>query len=241
MQALGYGNFTSFSKLQRDDEESPSAIMLDGVNVDISDVDTETNGVSVSPFRLLAYHKIANDFYRYDKWQEYVASSCNVDYLSQTSPFMTFGESVFDSWGSVDNYKKSFLFDMEYSNLPLDRFNGGLPNSQFGEESVVSLNGASVEVLSGYTNSETTVPVVKHASDGQATISVDLPLSSSEDANNLKVDSSGVIGSDRVSHTLASLRVNDSRIIHYPSGFSTTDVSSSSSSRCNLEKEVKLP
>lgn len=145
LQALGYGNFTSVSKVYRDNEESPTKLMLDGSAIDGIQAPTTDTGVRVSPFRLLAYHKIANDFYRYAKWEEYCAASCNVDYLPQNSPKMdSFLDSVaFDSWTSKENSINSYLFDMEYSRLPLDRFNGGLPKAQFGDESVVNLGSSS--------------------------------------------------------------------------------------------------
>ena len=146
LQALGYGNYTTISKLYRDSELAPTKLMLDGSPVDGINVPTTPVGVRVSPFRLLAYHKIANDFYRYAKWEEYCAPACNVDYLSQASPKMDsfLGQSAFDSWTSQDNELNSYLFDMEYSRLPLDRFNGGLPSAQFGDESVVNLGASSV-------------------------------------------------------------------------------------------------
>lgn len=145
LQSLGYGNYTTISKLYRDNEDAPSKLMLDGSPIDGIKTPTTSLGVRVSPFRLLAYHKIANDFYRYAKWEEYVAPSCNVDYLNQSSPKMDsfLGQSAFDSWTSPENELNSYLFDMEYSRLPLDRFNGGLPKAQFGDESVVNLGNSS--------------------------------------------------------------------------------------------------
>ena len=150
LQALGYGNYTTISKLYRDNEVKPTKLMLDGSPVDGVEAPNTNTGARVSPFRLLAYHKIANDFYRYAKWEEYCSPSCNVDYLSQSAPKMDsyLGEAAFTSWTSRDNTINSYLFDMEYSRLPLDRFNGGLPKAQFGDESVVNLGGSSVSVLS---------------------------------------------------------------------------------------------
>ncbi|QRV61775.1 major capsid protein [Microvirus sp.] len=141
LQSLGYGNYTTFSKLCRDNEYSAKKLMLDGSPVSSVEVPTTPIGVRVSPFRLLAYHKIANDFYHYDKWEEYCAASCNVDYVNQSDPNMDsfLSNNTFDAWLSEANTTLSFLFDMEYSRLPLDRFNGGLPKAQFGDESVVSL------------------------------------------------------------------------------------------------------
>lgn len=149
LQALGYGNFTTISKLYRDNEDKPTTLMLDGSPISGVNVPTTPVGVRVSPFRLLAYHKIANDFYRYQKWEEYCAPACNVDYLPQSVPNMDnfLGNTAFDSWTSADNSINSYLFDMEYSRLPLDRFNGGLPRAQFGDESVVNLaSSGSVKV-----------------------------------------------------------------------------------------------
>ena len=192
LQSLGYGNYTTISKLYRDNEAAPTKLMLDGSPVDGIKVPTTSLGVRVSPFRLLAYHKIANDFYRYAKWEEYCASSCNVDYLNQASPKMDsfLGQSAFDSWTSHENELNSYLFDMEYSRLPLDRFNGGLPKAQFGEESVINLGSSdssvtlsnvtvnspvnnsdplytNVETVNGFTPQD---PISEHAPNGQSFI-----------------------------------------------------------------------
>ena len=42
---------------------------------------TGLSDVALSPMRLLAYHKIYNDFYRNDTWQPYNAQTCNVDFM----------------------------------------------------------------------------------------------------------------------------------------------------------------
>ncbi len=172
LQALGYGNYTTISKLYRDNESVPTKLMLDGSPIDGINVPTTPVGVRVSPFRLLAYHKIANDFYRYAKWEEYCAPACNVDYLNQSSPKMDafLGQSAFDSWTSQENELNSYLFDMEYSRLPLDRFNGGLPNAQFGDESVVNLGvgdiNVSKDVLVSLSNASLTkVPALNLSND----------------------------------------------------------------------------
>lgn len=157
LQSLGYGNFTTLSKIYRDNEDKPTTLMLDGSPISGVNAPNTDTGFRVSPFRLLAYHKIANDFYRYEKWEEYCAASCNVDYLSQSSPKMDsfLGTSAFDSWTSRDNTLNSYLFDMEYSRLPLDRFNGGLPKAQFGDESVVNLGSGNVSVVSSISTQTT--------------------------------------------------------------------------------------
>lgn len=162
LQSLGYGNFTTLSKIYRDNEEKPTTLMLDGKPINGVEAPNTDTGVRVSPFRLLAYHKIANDFYRYAKWEEYCAPSCNVDYLPQSAPKMDsyLGSAAFDSWTSHENTLNSYLFDMEYSRLPLDRFNGGLPKAQFGDESVVNLgSGGNVDVVGSISTAKDNVKV----------------------------------------------------------------------------------
>lgn len=175
LQALGYGNFTTISKIYRDSETSPTKLMLDGSEISGISVPTTDIGVRVSPFRLLAYHKIANDFYRYTKWEEYLAPACNVDYLPQSSPQMDsfLDDTTFTSWTSAENTINSYLFDMEYSRLPLDRFNGGLPNPQFGDESVVNLGSSSTNSYDvvGYPSSASSYPQRVVSGDGVVTIS----------------------------------------------------------------------
>lgn len=178
LQSLGYGNYTSISKIYRDSESAPTKLMLNGSPISGVSTPTTDTGVRVSPFRLLAYHKIANDFYRYKKWEEYVAPSCNVDYLNQSSPKMDsfLGQAAFDSWTSPENTINSYLFDMEYSRLPLDRFNGGLPNAQFGDESVVNLAGASSDIITIKDGSNGTIKAVKPLGTlyGRATTGADI-------------------------------------------------------------------
>lgn len=137
LQLLGYGNFPE----QNMKQHSPLTEA------------TANRSLNLSIFRLLAYQKICNDHYTYRQWQPYDASLCNIDYLvpSRTGslnlgPFLT---GLKD-----DKLKKLNMFDLRFSNLPLDYFNGVLPTAQFGKESVVNLSNASVAggQLNGRTN-----------------------------------------------------------------------------------------
>lgn len=154
LQSLGYGNFTTLSKLYRDNENKPTKLMLNGSPIGEVETPTTNVGVRVSPFRLLAYHKIANDFYRYAKWEDYNAPACNVDYVDQSNPLLDdqFTSLTYAYWLSSDNSGLSYIFDMEYSRLPLDRFNGGLPKAQFGDESVVSISNGIIKTSSDLGN-----------------------------------------------------------------------------------------
>lgn len=123
LQLLGYGNF-------------PEQNMKEYVPLSQTVVN---NSLNLSIFRLLAYQKICNDHYTYRQWQPYDASLCNIDYLVPSrsgslnlGPFLTGLSAV--------KLKKLNMFDLRFSNLPLDYFNGVLPTAQFGKESVVNLN-----------------------------------------------------------------------------------------------------
>ena len=123
LQLLGYGNFP--------EQNMKTYKPLSSVVVN--------NSLNLSIFRLLAYQKICNDHYTYRQWQPYDASLCNIDYLQPSrTGSLNLGPSLTGLSG--DKLKKLNMFDMRFSNLPLDYFNGVLPTAQFGKESVVNLN-----------------------------------------------------------------------------------------------------
>ena len=125
LQLLGYGNFVQ--QFKNFSGSKPYSLL----HVE--------NAPALSVFRLLAYQKICNDFYTYRQWQPYNASLCNIDYITPDSSSSMDLSSKFSSI-SVSDLGKSNMFDMRFSNLPLDYFNGVLPTPQFGSESVVSLS-----------------------------------------------------------------------------------------------------
>ena len=125
LQLLGYGNF-------------PEQNMKEYVPLSQTVVN---NSLNLSIFRLLAYQKICNDHYTYRQWQPYDASLCNIDYMVPSrSGSLNLGPSLTRLTSDTSKLKKLNLFDLRFSNLPLDYFNGVLPTAQFGKESVVNLN-----------------------------------------------------------------------------------------------------
>lgn len=123
LQLLGYGNFPEQNMKEY------KALKQNVVN----------NSLNLSIFRLLAYQKICNDHYTYRQWQPYDASLCNIDYLQPSrTGSLNLGPSLTGLSG--DKLKKLNMFDLRFSNLPLDYFNGVLPTAQFGKESVANLN-----------------------------------------------------------------------------------------------------
>lgn len=125
LQMLGYGNFAQ----QYHNFSGNNPYSLNHVE----------HSPALSPFRLLAYQKICNDFYTYRQWEPYNASLSNIDYISpDASATMDLSERFSNI--SQANLLKTNMLDMRFSNLPLDYFNGVLPTPQYGEESVVSLS-----------------------------------------------------------------------------------------------------
>lgn len=163
LMSLGYGNFTELSKITAiRNADGTYSLQLNGKILGSTDLQTLYSDIvnyanqqktAVSPFRLLAYHRIANDYYRYMQWQPWRSYSCNVDYLNGTTANI-FGSAPTDNTQRLAWFKSLIgafrnIFDMEYSNLPLDYFNGAIPNQQFGDESVVRLNSSDTSILSG--------------------------------------------------------------------------------------------
>ena len=128
LQLLGYGNFPEQNMKEY------QALSQTVVN----------NSLNLSIFRLLAYQKICNDHYTYRQWQPYDASLCNIDYLLPSrSGSLNLGPSLTALTSDTSKLKKLNMFDLRFSNLPLDYFNGVLPTAQFGSESVVNLGSST--------------------------------------------------------------------------------------------------
>ena len=113
--------------------------------------------VYVNPLRWFAYHFVYNNFYRNDTWQPYEATTCNLDWLNSDNPEIevislskvnsvspklfaakTIDE-LFTAWNNdMNNYRNYMFFDLRESNLPMDAYNGVLPNPQYGSKSSVA-------------------------------------------------------------------------------------------------------
>ena len=100
----------------------------------------------VNLFPLLAYQKIYQDFFRWSQWENANPSSYNVDYFSGISPSL-----IATLPSSSDNYWKSdTMFDLKYCNWNKDMLMGVLPNSQFGDISVIDIDSpGSADVVLG--------------------------------------------------------------------------------------------
>lgn len=99
---LGYGSFKEvLDPSLRDVSKQVTIDLGDGVHYKVQPLtqnamqvlnDTVANLLNddkeVSVMRLLAYHKVYNDFYRNDVWSGYVARACNIDYVLPSHPYI---------------------------------------------------------------------------------------------------------------------------------------------------------
>lgn len=164
LQLLGYGNFPEqFAEFTQRCKDPKDIFVLDSMS----------NPPYLSIFRLLAYHKIVNDHYLYKQWQPYDPTLCNVDYLvpSGSGSNLLSIDSAVQKIISNKSFERLNLFDMRFSNLPLDYFSGVLPTAQYGSESVVSFSNVNTAVTSKDTGS--------WSFDSGESLSADSPITSS--------------------------------------------------------------
>lgn len=103
--------------------------------------DSREQNVSLSPFPLLAYQKIYNDYFRYSQWEKEQSNTYNVDYLqsSMQIPVSDLFESVTTGVFRLKS-KEPNMFDLRYSNYNKDMFLGVLPNKQYGAVSTIDMD-----------------------------------------------------------------------------------------------------
>lgn len=121
---LGYGNLT-IAQLQK---------IENAEYVNIGEIFNADYAVSLLP--LACYQSIYYNWFRNTQWEENQPQNYNFDW-------MTAGNYVLspDFEGQASYWKNSTLFDLQYANYPKDLYFGVLPNSQFGEESMVESFG----------------------------------------------------------------------------------------------------
>lgn len=92
----------------------------------------------LSPFPLLAYQKVYADHIRFQQWEKSNPSTFNLDYLAGS------GTNEMDLTSVIPEMVREYnFFDLRYFNYNKDLFFGLLPNTQYGDEAIVTLNGAS--------------------------------------------------------------------------------------------------
>nr|DAH68852.1 MAG TPA: Major capsid protein [Microviridae sp.] len=139
---LGYGNVLSTVPASGSRWWSTSLKVSDSGNY--SQVYIQNNYVNLFP--LLAYQKIYQDFFRWSQWEKANPSSYNVDYYTGTS------SSLFTTIPTASDpyWKSDTMFDLKYCNWNKDMLMGVLPNSQFGDVAVISLELPGGDLKAGF-------------------------------------------------------------------------------------------
>lgn len=91
---------------------------------------------AVNPFPLLAYQKIYNDIFRFDQWEAPLPHTFNIDFMGNDPSSPSLSGLLDLSSLSGDQID---MFNMRYANYPKDLIMGVLPNSQFGDVSLVNI------------------------------------------------------------------------------------------------------
>ena len=97
--------------------------------------------LAVSLFPLAAYQKIYQDFFRWSQWENSDPTSYNFDWYQGSGNLFKTGISTVIS-PLNDYWKRDNLFSLRYANWNKDKFMGILPNSQFGDISVLNITSS---------------------------------------------------------------------------------------------------
>lgn len=140
---LGYGNFVTTDPSSGNRWWSTS-LKSDKAPTSYTQRYIQNNYVNLFP--LLAYQKIYQDFFRWSQWENSNPSSYNVDYYTGVTP------SLISSLPASDSayWKSDTMFDLKYCNWNKDMLMGVLPNSQFGDVAVISLELPVGDVKAGF-------------------------------------------------------------------------------------------
>lgn len=97
-------------------------------------VPSDADNIVLSPFPLLAYQKICEDYFRDDQWQNAAPYRYNLDYMYS----MNNGYHIPIHSFTNDYFKNPTMFDLNYCNFQKDYFTGMLPKAQYGDVAVAS-------------------------------------------------------------------------------------------------------
>lgn len=87
---------------------------------------------ALNPFPLLAYQKIYNDIFRFDQWESPLPHCFNIDYMDDPANMIIPINAIDEDANLID------MFNLRYANYPKDLIMGVLPNSQYGDVSLVN-------------------------------------------------------------------------------------------------------
>ena len=101
---------------------------------------------AVSPFPLLAYQKIYQDFFRRPEWEAANPSAYNIDYVfalgSDTGRLNFINSARILKDPKTTYFNQLGMFDLRYCNWQKDMIMGLLPKSQYGDVASINVTGS---------------------------------------------------------------------------------------------------
>lgn len=90
------------------------------------------SNVALSPFPLLAYHKIYQDYFRFSQWEDAAPWTYNLDYI------LSEGDLHMDISGMMSGRTSNTptIFTLHHVNFDKDLVNGMLPQPQYGDVAI---------------------------------------------------------------------------------------------------------
>lgn len=211
MSYLGYGRIT--------DEYIKTAIDFPASTTAKQKGCYATN-FAVSPFPLLAYQKIYQDFFRRPEWESANPSAYNLDYVFVTGSdtgrlnFLKSANILQDP--NTTYFNQLGMFDLRYCNWQKDMIMGLLPKSQYGDVASINVSGtipSSDSAVQGIINA--VAPNVKISTSNDNARTSD-PVEIGSTLGNLltKQDGSPLVSNDLIvphNHPFALKAVNHSK------------------------------
>lgn len=140
-------------------------------------------GVNLLP--LLAYQKVYQDFFRWSQWESADPTSYNVDWYNGSGNL--FGTGITHNVPSSSDYwKRENMFSLRYCNWNKDMFMSMLPNSQFGDVSLMAVDGADnvdfipVEIYNDSTKRTSLATTAQSVNNGTESVSLQFPTAVNE-------------------------------------------------------------
>lgn len=200
--------------------------------------------LEMSPWRLLAYQKIYQDYYRDSQWENSRPALFNLNYMdgSEGTNQMPLDEVDLTKWT---------MFDIRYANWNKDYFMGLLPNSQYGDAASINIDTESFDpttlslrfpVLSSSFTDTSPLKVQISSSDTAARFVLNARGGQSVgDVSGSPIDSNGAIGADEkyvwFRRTLDASLLNELRSAL---GLPDTTIVSSSSVNSSLQSAFTI-
>ena len=175
---------------------------------------------AVSPFPLLAYQKIYQDFFRRPEWESANPSAYNLDYVfvsgSDTGRLNFLKSANILQDPNTTYFNQLGMFDLRYCNWQKDMIMGLLPKSQYGDVASINVSGtipSSDSAVQGIINAVTPNVKVSTSNDNARTSD---PVEIGSTLGNLltKHDGTPLVSNDLIvphNHPFALKAVNHSK------------------------------